>query len=155
MDRSEDSIPPDLSALERRLGQWKPAAGLLDRDRLMFEAGRASARAGRGRQVERAAIAALMLVVLGLSVQLRLDRNHAPSPRPIAAPEDLTSVAVPDPIARPDADSYLALSRRMLAGLGDAPPTAGTREPRHAAPEAADPPLSPLRLRGQAEFLDL
>ena len=33
----------DLSALERRLAAWRPAAGALDRDRMLYDAGRAAA----------------------------------------------------------------------------------------------------------------
>ena len=34
---------PDLTALERRLSAWRPAAGALDRDRMLYDAGRAAA----------------------------------------------------------------------------------------------------------------
>ena len=42
-ERERDSSGPDLTALERRLAAWRPAAGALDRDRMLYDAGRAAA----------------------------------------------------------------------------------------------------------------
>lgn len=43
----EEHLPDELAALERRLASLTPPAPRVDRDRLMFEAGRASAEATR------------------------------------------------------------------------------------------------------------
>jgi hypothetical protein len=45
---NQDELPAELTALERELAAFTPAAPRLDRDRLMFVAGRASADAARG-----------------------------------------------------------------------------------------------------------
>ncbi len=61
----ETDIPgrePELTALERRLADWRPTAGALDRDRMLYNAGRAAA----GVRPLRLAAAALLLVSLGL-----------------------------------------------------------------------------------------
>ena len=49
----------DLSEFERRLAAWRPAVGGLDRDRMLYEAGRAAARADGRVQSWRLATAAL------------------------------------------------------------------------------------------------
>ena len=56
----------DLSALERRLGNWRPAAGVVDRDRMLFEAGRAAARNESWGRFGGLSSAFLALVALGL-----------------------------------------------------------------------------------------
>src|SRR5262245_5081507 len=44
----EKKLPGELKALEAALGGLKPAAGAIERDRLMYLAGRASLERGRG-----------------------------------------------------------------------------------------------------------
>lgn len=166
-DRRDDEIPigPDLTALENRLATWRPAAGPLDRDRMLYDAGRAAATAG-GRPW-RLASAALVLVSIGLGgalvhqrralvsersilareislrhhLETRLaDRISGPgSALPLPKPPD----AAPEP---PAASSYTALTARLIAGL-DQP-----RDPDEAGPlapagglEPAPAPTSPLR----------
>ena len=67
----------DLTDLERRLAALRPASGGLDRDRMLFDAGRASARAeGRARAWALSA-AASALVAVGLGVGLARERSRA------------------------------------------------------------------------------
>ena len=59
------------------------------------------------------------------------------------------------PLAEPAPDSYLALSRRILAsGLEDLPPAA-SNAPRGEIPERPEPPLTPLSARGRGGLMDL
>jgi hypothetical protein len=57
----------ELTELERRLSNWTPTATALDRDRMLFEAGRASARSGAwGRPTTALAVGlAALAVALG------------------------------------------------------------------------------------------
>ena len=68
-----DDIPADeLNALADRLRGWRPSVGGLDRDRLIFESGRAAglaeARATFRRRIWPLAMAASMLVAVGWAV---------------------------------------------------------------------------------------
>ncbi len=66
----------DLSAVERRLAAWRPAAGGLDRDRMLYEAGRNAARADGRVQSWRLATAALVLMAVGLGGMLARERSQ-------------------------------------------------------------------------------
>ena len=78
----------DLSELERRLAAWRPAAGALDRDRMLYEAGRAAARADGRVQSWRLATAALVLLAVGLGGLLVHERSqrHAHWKRRLPSP---------------------------------------------------------------------
>jgi hypothetical protein len=66
----------DLSAVERRLAAWRPTAGGLDRDRMLYEAGRAAARADGRVRSWRLATAALILMAVGLGGLLVRERSQ-------------------------------------------------------------------------------
>jgi hypothetical protein len=156
-----DRIPRDeLTDLEHRLAALRPATSGLDRDRTLFEAGRASARAeGRARAWGFVA-AASMLVAVGLGVGLARERARALDLERalVAAREAPAPSAAPAPAPLPPIEiapnSYLALSHRALAGL-DEPPAAPGRHPVDIGPTAPERPLSPLRVRGAGDFRDL
>src|SRR5205814_842686 len=109
MDTSGRAPQGDLNDLERRLAGWRPAASGLDRDRLMFEAGRASARPGRRERIGSVSLACLALVLGVLLAQERAQRRAgtagpvttAPSPSPAVSPASSSPALAPDP------DSYL------------------------------------------------
>ena len=156
----------DPSEFERRLASWLPAVTALDRDRMLFDAGRASARAdARGKLWASAAVGlALLLAGLGVlfarerSQRLALERILAAGP-PVQAPMLAATpmrVAVPasSGAARPDPSSYFVLTTRLASGTLDFPPAS-------LAPNAGHPPGSTrsqpptFRPRGFERVLDL
>ena len=120
---SEQEVPPDLSALADALAGLKPRPAALDRDTLMFRAGRASAPR---RWAWPLATAAVSLVALGLGVALfvrsqprvveRVEyvRVEVPVPAP-PAPE--TPTPVPTPADAPS----------LVTHEDEAPPRSGVR----------------------------
>jgi hypothetical protein len=131
----------ELTGLEAVLLTLKPAAAGIERDRLMFEAGRRSAR--RGRLWPCAAVAlALVSAALGAALAMR------PAPpavvrvvfveRPAAPP----SVPAPGPVERspaPAAADYFRLQEQLLSrGLDGLPPP----PPPAAPPQTLDQLLS-------------
>jgi hypothetical protein len=149
--------PDDLSGLERRLSAWRPASGALDRDRMLYEAGRASARAEDRGRLWRASAAVLALAAVGLGVQLARERSrglaleralaealpgHTPAaetPGPRLA--DLTPRRLP-------ASSYLVLTSRLVTGALDDPgPDAGAVPPGNPEPGTHSTPPAPLSPR--------
>jgi hypothetical protein len=139
----------DLTALERVLTALQPAAPQLDRDRILFEAGRASAR-GR---FWPAAAALLALVSAGLGGALwwrpvpaeRVVLVPVPAPAP---PEQVAAVPAPRPEppaagpAWPDGEQSRFGSQRLTRDalrwgvdslpLSPGPTTAAARAPRPA-----------------------
>ncbi len=176
----ENAIGPDLTALERRLAGWRPAAGALDRDRMLYDAGRAAA----GARPWRLAAAALMLVSLGLGgllVQRRalLGRERAllaherarrfeletalaartEASRPSSqAPAPAADVP---PIGPPAPGSYLVLTARLADGVADVP-WPGARVESEPGPHRPSPGPAggewrpaPLRTQDIQRVLDL
>ncbi len=71
MDIDNHRLEDDLNALEHRLSAWRPAAGgALDRDRMLYDAGRAAAETDGHLRAWRMATAALLLVTIGLGGML-------------------------------------------------------------------------------------
>jgi hypothetical protein len=155
----------DPTRFERRLATWLPAATALDRDRMLFEAGRASARAeARGKVWPFAALGlALLLVGLGglfarersqrIALETVLAANRPAQESVLAATPP--RVALPNPIMeRPDPSSYFVLTTRLGSGDVDFPPVSresSTERP----PSGTGPPPLPLRLRSVVRVLDL
>lgn len=176
--RDEIPLGPDLTALERRLSGWRPAAGALDRDRMLYDAGRAAAE-GRRHPWRSTAAAVLLLAILGQAALLaRLnaslnraqallaqerDRCHrletalaarAGAPLPTA----LAPASPDDAIEPPAPNSYLVLTARMAAGVDDLSLRVGTAPapPRSTPdPAAGDPHPAPLRPTDIRRVLDL
>jgi hypothetical protein len=102
-----------------RLTRFTPDAGGLDRDALLFAAGRASARPNRAW----VALAAVLAAAQVLTLVLLWPRPAPPaSPMPPSSPP---AVLEPPPVSgeRPD---LLTLQRRLLESpAGDLPPPAG------------------------------
>lgn len=106
----EDPLTPD--PLLARLARLTPTA--VDRDELLFRAGRASVRTPRRWQWACGVLALTQAVGLGLWATRPPERVVvfvAPAP-PAVAPEP---VAEPGPSPEPDPTSYLALTRVVLA----------------------------------------
>ena len=78
-----ESKHDEMKAFEERLGSWVPSLGNVDRERMLFEAGRASGLQSTpwaaGSQLWRLATAATLLlsVGLGLAWQHERGRNQA------------------------------------------------------------------------------
>ncbi|MDB5352760.1 MAG: hypothetical protein JWN86_4007 [Planctomycetota bacterium] len=157
MDRSEN----DLNALEARLGSWRPAPASLDRDRMLFLAGRASAGSEmRGRLVAISAVGLAMLAIGlgGLLVsehgrRLKLERVIAEQVRDVVPSRDEVEL-VATPALPPAANSYLALSQRFLA-LAEGRMLPVLASPGQGGSPDRKPPLSPMGARrgeGSVEF---
>ncbi len=155
----EDLAEGPLSDLERRLEQWRPLPGSLDRDRMLFEAGRASARAESWGRLGAVLAASFALVAVGLGGLLVRERGHRHALE-VTLAERTREPVIADPVlpplpSRPEPapDSYLALTRRILTtGLDDPPPLASNARSGEL-PDRSAPSLTPLRVRGG--FLEL
>jgi hypothetical protein len=119
----------DLNDLARRLAEWRPSPTGLEVDRLMFDAGRASARSGRGRFIWPAVSAGLALTAMALGIGLaheraaRLElamqlRDSAPAVAPGRGSE--LEPAESPPTQAPPA-SYLAARRALTEDLDSWP----------------------------------
>lgn len=144
MDRNS---PPfgDLNELERRLAGWQPATAGLDRDRMLFAAGRNSASRGWKKLAWPALTGSLAILatVLGISLvreravhpqfvsglkPARLDIHH----RHVVIPDNASGAEPPAPA------SYLATSHLLSDGLDQWPILAKVESP---GPSSADQPI--------------
>jgi hypothetical protein len=118
------------------LSKFTPDASGLDRDALLFGAGRASVRPQRRWMVVAGALAASQLVTLGLL----LFQANRPQPSPVPPPGSFVSPApsVPDELPRePDPSQFWTLRNRVVQDQGDLPPE---QPVVHLTPSA--PPLN-------------
>src|SRR5947209_8076619 len=102
----------------RQLSKFTPDGAGLDRDALLFAAGRASARPNRRWLALVGFLAASQLAVLGL---LLLPQRQQVMPSSIV-PQ--LAASLPDALkdAAADPSSYLSLRARLLSGDGSLPP---------------------------------
>ncbi len=158
-DQAKDLAGPDLSALEQRLAAWQPAEGALDRDRMLYEAGRAAA--GSRVRPWQIGTAAMLFALASLGGLLAVERMQLVRERALLAQERArlneveTALAAqlgttqpvpmtpaplaPIPPAEPPApDSYLALSSRLAR---DGVAVSWPDDVRRPAPE--QPPARP------------
>jgi hypothetical protein len=160
MDTTEFNAPDNLSELERPLRALNPIAGNLSRERMLFEAGRASAQAAaRVRLAVLTSVASVFIIgltafsfterskrhALELAIA-RFDRNR----------EEPTSREIPPlSIASNDSSpySYRALSRlESSGGLLEWNPTAEAI-PAATNPTGAMSKHQPLRVRDAGKLL--
>ncbi len=180
-DHANDEHEPDLSALANRLAAWRPSTGALDRDRMLYEAGRAAARPEASGRPWRLATAALAVVAIGLSGLLAHERSLLVHERIVLAQErsrhsalgqvlaGRTETSGPSPSAlgagptaapeRPAPSSYFVLASRLSTGVEetswpDFDNHAGSRRPA-AGPLEAIPQPAPLRPGDVERVLDL
>ena len=170
----ENPIGPDLTALERRLSAWRPSAGSLDRDRMLYDAGRAAA--GAGARPWRLMAASLLLATLGLSAMLARQHSSLARERALLAQEraqrrqfetalaarlspSISTVSQYTAAEPPASSSYLVLTAGLVAGVDDPAShrTFGDPEPRAPAPapEGGPPRPSPLRPHDIRRVLEL
>jgi hypothetical protein len=166
MDINRPEDEQDLKALELRLAAWRPSTGALDRDRMLYDAGRAAVRSESHGRVWVLATAALAVVTIGLGALLVQERSRRtaleiamaaramPSPPPPAPPGEID---IP-PIESPGPSSYFVLTARLAANPVDASwlDVKIEREPHPATspPEETSRPV-PLRPRDIERALDL
>jgi hypothetical protein len=155
----------DPSGFERRLASWLPAASALDRDRMLFEAGRAAARAESRGGVWPSAAVGLVALLAGLGGVLARERAQrqaleaALAARPPA--QALVFASTPPRVAllepgggRLGPSSYFVLTTRLASGELDFPPVA--LKPEAERPSRGTGAQSPtLRPRGFERVLDL
>jgi hypothetical protein len=167
IDKPQPDQENELSALERRLTGWRPATGGLNRDRMLYEAGRAAARAEGRSRLWQLATAALTLMIAGLAGLLSRERSQRlaletalafrggaarPMPPVSLLAQTPTTESLPP-------NSYFVLTAHLTASDQEAPalavgndvkPTKSDPAPLHALPL----PL-PLRSRDLNRVLDL
>jgi hypothetical protein len=176
----DDQIEEHIKALEHRLSTWRPAAGALDRDRMLYDAGQSAARADSRIQVWRLATAALLFLTIGLSGLLARQSSLVSRERSLLAhdrmeskrtdlPATFTASGVPAESWRPPVDSapverfapasYFVLTSRFVASGVDASwheadGATGSHRRDPGRPERAPAP-APLRPRDVQRVLDL
>jgi hypothetical protein len=157
MDANSPRHEDDLSACERRLAAWRPAAEGLDADAMLFAAGLAAGRRGRGQRLWPVLCAVLTvqaaaLGVWGLSERAQRQalanrvRDAAPAPQtpPATAVAELTA-----PSYMPSPTDYFHLRRRA-----EQDPGRWLASPPPAEAPIPQPPAKPAILRaGQRESL--
>jgi hypothetical protein len=122
--------------LAERLSRFTPNATSLDRDTLLFAAGRASVRPSRRWQ----ALAGVLAVSQLLTLVCLWPRTAPPLETPFAAAKSSRSETASEPPAEGDASKWRALRERMLETDLDNPAT--------SSDEPTIPPDSPLRAFG-------
>jgi hypothetical protein len=168
MQTPEHDPRSDLTPLERRLAAWQPATGALDRDRMLYEAGRAAALVeARGPSqplTQRLATAALALAAVGLGglwVHERADRHALEQvlASRMGASESTPAPGPPVPEPLPDwitdgrdsgalsPSSYLVLTARLVQGRGEDPSLAAEVPRDRQTRNVPKPHLAPLRPR--------
>ncbi len=159
----DPGIPAEsLDPLADRLRAWQPATPVdIDRDRLIFEAGRAAGiaetrRAYRGRFWPLATAASLLMATAGFLLARQQGREQGRRPETVesvAIPSILQPTAELPPIEPVDPNSYLALARRIADGHLD-PFQAGSKSPD---PDSSRPrnDSAPLRARDVDRLLNL
>ena len=146
--------PPDLAAFTRTLAEAVPHPGRLDRDALLFAAGRAAGRRGRFWPATAAALAVLS-ASLGATLLFRTPAVvevvrivHVPIPAPAPEPAVLPAEEPSPPPAAPLAAEWvtdLRLRERMLReGSSAVPSSPWAAAPSRPTPDVPD--LSSLRL---------
>ena len=163
MDTPGRDTENDLTGLEQQLARFRPAPIALDRDTMLFEAGRASALLERRGRLgsSMAAVFALLAVGLGglfvrerarllaLEVKLKTETRVIARQSPSVSP-------IPDRPFRPiEPDSYLSLTRQFLSVGLDLVPQKVRQEPRESTPDRPSPSTPPLRVRGSDGLSDI
>ena len=126
MDIDHHGREDDLKALEHRLSAWRPSAGAIDRDRMLYDAGQAAAGADNRLRAWRMATAALLLVTVGLGGLLVQQRSLLERERALLAQER---------------SQRQAMETVMIARDGTLEPSPSVPSPASAA--ATTEPLSP------------
>jgi hypothetical protein len=152
--RDED----DLSDCERRLAGWRPDSTNLDADAMLFAAGQAAGRRGRGRLLWPALCGVLALQAAGLGawglseraerqVLTSLLREQTPERNALLAP---ALASAPEPSYTPSPEDYFHLRRRAEQDVNGWLASLAPPGPQAVGP----PPPEPAILRaGQRDGL--
>jgi len=169
-----------MKALEHRLAAWQPAAGALDRDRMLYEAGRSAARADSHTQAWRLTAAALLLLLIGSGGLMARQRSLLAQQEYLLARERSQRSALettlaaqirsvppeigqrpgqPFPVGPFDPTSYFVLASHHSQGVAEPSwPDAGMPADEHrreAKPAVSLPTATPLRPRDLDRIFDL
>ncbi|HEV3165474.1 MAG TPA: hypothetical protein VGZ22_15715 [Isosphaeraceae bacterium] len=157
-----DSPERDLSDLERRLRRWQPAPAALDRDQMLFEAGRAAARTQASSLLWPAVAASLALATASLGGLWVHERSHRQSLELVLAKREAmpaSGLAIanlpPVVVAQPEPDSYLVLTHQLLAEGPTDRATDAQRSPPGRKLTSPDSAAAPLRAHLGEAILDL
>lgn len=113
--------PDDLSRIERRLSVWRPSAEGLNRDAMLYAAGLAAGKTGRGRLLWPALCSLLAVVAAAIGAwglneraerQFLIGLLHERT-APAAATPTNALVAAPHSASVASPDSYLNLRRQL------------------------------------------
>jgi hypothetical protein len=149
MDADTPRHEDDMSDLASRLGSWRPTADGLDADAMLFAAGLAAGRRGRGVVVVSVLCGFLAILAVGFGVwglNERAERQSLASrlrdriPDSSAYPVSNADLASQQPY-RPAQDDYLHLYRQLEE---DANGSLASRQP--AGPRSLGPPPQPAIL---------
>jgi hypothetical protein len=166
-DQSQPDQENDLTPLERRLTGWRPSTGKLDRDRVLFDAGRAAARADGRSRLWQLATAALVFMTAGLGGLLEHERSQrfaletalAIRARPVESLPPVPSLAQTPATESLAPNSYFELTTHVMASdqEASAPALGNDFMPTKPAPASlrALPASSPLRPRDLNRVFDL
>jgi hypothetical protein len=146
----------DLNDVERRLSGWRPAAGGLHADAMLFAAGQAAGRRGRGRLLWPALCVVLAVQVAALGAWGLSERaecqalanrleERGPAPSVPPAPQFAKS---DEPSYTPSPDDYFHLLRRVEQDPGRWLVEADAPEPQPLAPRSTAPPILRAGQRG-------
>ena len=128
IDKPDRKRQHDLTQLEQRLAAWRPSTGSLDRDRMLYDAGRVAASVQSRIRSWQAAAAGLFLLAAGLggglvherSQRHRLETVLATRTQPPAGlPPAPALAAETPPIEAPPPTSYFALMSRLPRDASD------------------------------------
>jgi hypothetical protein len=167
IDKQRPNHENDMTEFERRLAAWRPAGGTLNRDRMLYSAGRAAAQAEGQNRFWRLATAALVLMSTALAGLLARERSqrfalektlvigHGPakslSPAALLAQTPATESLAPN--------SYFELTAHLMASDLEASALAVGNDfkPTKPAPSLLRslPTSLPLRPRDLNRVLDL
>jgi hypothetical protein len=166
-DRPAVDHENDMTAFERRLAAWRPSGSPLARDRMLFNAGRATALDESRIRYWRLTTVALILVTSGLGVLLAQERSQRLALQTASAfrsrsaeTAPIVSSSAPAPAFEPLAPiSYFALTTHLMANDLETPALPANNDARPVNPDPAHPraPLGrrPLRSRDFNSVLDL
>jgi hypothetical protein len=144
-DRSREELPEELKSIDSALRGLKPVSGAVDRDRLMYLAGRASVE--RSSRIERFAwpLATAALVVISVTLSGRLyvlsgrleqvaqdQHTQAVEDRQIAGsslPRESVALATPRVQTAGNSLDYMQLRSAVLSGGVDALPSSAVQSP--------------------------
>jgi hypothetical protein len=159
MDSPEPGPEIDLSGIEGDLRRLKPGPIKIERDRLLFEAGRASQRAEhRGRLASILGLAGFVAAIgfgglfaseharrVDLEVRLAEKETSSVPPRMVVETRSLP----------PEPNSYLILRRNLLVGLSEPRSPGPVEKDEGSSPGDIHPLSQPLRARGSNGLIPL